>query len=132
MIDKELLLDITNIPSPSGYEDELIHFIKKYTKHNFKNVKSMIDSGELYLVRETTLQNSRTILYDAHIDQVSCRILKITDDGFIIARCFGFNEKDIMGKNVRIINENGIIEGVITIVPPHLKIKNNTIYIDIF
>lgn len=131
-MDRKLLLDVTSIPSPSGYEYGLIQFIQTYVQKNLKNVEALIDSGELYLIRKSNDIEAKTVLYDAHIDQVSCRVLNITEDGYLIARCFGLNEADIMGKAVKIITETGIIDGLITIVPPHLTIKNKTIYIDIF
>ena len=131
-IDEDLLLNITNKLSPSGYEKELTQFVKKHIDENCKNVKAVFDSNELYAYRLSKKPKTKTILFDAHIDQVSCRIFNITDDGFLLCKSFGINNIDILGSKCIIMTKSGKIPGIITILPPHLDLMDNNIIVDIF
>jgi putative aminopeptidase FrvX len=131
-IDEELLIQITSKLSPSGYEKELSLFIKKYIDDNCTNVKAVFDSNELYAFRLSQKSKTKTILFDAHIDQVSCRVFNITNDGFLLCKSFGMNNIDILGSRCTVITRTGKIQGIISILPPHLDLQDNTIIVDIF
>jgi len=130
-IDEELLLEITNKLTPSGHEKELKSFLQKYFDVNCKNVKAVMDSSELYAYRLSSKKN-KTILFDAHIDQVSCRIFNITNDGFLLCKSFGINNVDVLGSKCTVFTKNGKIRGIISILPPHLDIHDYNIIVDIF
>ena len=132
-IDEELLTEITSKLSPSGYEKELSFFIKEYIDDNCKNVQAVFDSNELYAYRlSKKSKKTKTILFDAHIDQVSCRIFNITPDGFLLCKSFGINNTDLLGSRCTVMTKKGKIPGIITILPPHLDIRDNDIIVDIF
>lgn len=130
---KSLLIDVANLISPSGYETQFIDFVNTFCKTHCSNLKVIHSSGSLFIVYLSN-PSAKTILYDAHIDQVSCRVFKITDDGFLCVRCFGTNPEDLVGKPVKVLTIRGdIIPGIITIHPPHLNInQSDNIIIDIF
>jgi putative aminopeptidase FrvX len=131
-IDKKLLKDIAKKRSPSGYERELKEFVYKYINDKCKNVKAIYDKSELYAYRLSTDKNAKTILFDAHIDEVSCRVFNISDEGFLLCKPFGMNNHDIIGSRCTIMTSNGNIPGIISILPPHLSLENTDIIIDIF
>lgn len=133
MFNQNTLIELTAILSPSGHEEKIQQYIIDYCNKNLKNVKYELDRSDLYLYRFSNKED-KTILFDAHIDQVSCRIMRILDDGLLTAKCFGINNQDILGKPVIIINEKDErTEGVISILPPHLNKENEeTIITDIF
>ena len=131
-INKKLLLKLVKIPSPSGNELLMKRFLFDYGKKNLKNTDIFLDSGELFYFKRSSNPFAKTILFDAHIDHISLRIMSITNDGFLICRCFGVNKSDIFGKSVRVLTKNGLVNGIITINPPHLGIKNNQLLVDIF
>jgi len=133
-IDEELLTQITNKLSPSGYEKELTTFVRDYINENCKNVKAVFDSNELYAYRLSKGKKTKpkTILFDAHIDQVSCRVFNITGEGFLLCKSFGTNSRDILGSRCIVMSKDKRIPGIITILPPHLDISDNTIIVDIF
>jgi putative aminopeptidase FrvX len=135
IVNKSLLIDVANLISPSGYETQFIEFVDVFCKKHCSNLKVVHNNGSLFIVYLAN-PSAKTILFDAHIDQVSCRIFKITDDGFLYVRCFGTNPKDLAGKPVKVITSSGdIIPGIITIYPPHLDIhqdESDNIIIDIF
>jgi putative aminopeptidase FrvX len=135
IVNKSLLIDVANLISPSGREIQFIEFVDAFCKKHCSNLKIIRNSGSLFIIHLVN-PSAKTILYDAHIDQVSCRIFKITEDGFLYVRCFGTNQEDVLGKPVKVLTSSGdIIPGIITIHPPHLNIirnENDEIVIDIF
>jgi putative aminopeptidase FrvX len=134
MLDTNLLKEIISIPSPSGYEKYIKNYLMNYSKKNFKKTTAFMNGGEVYFIKKADKnpELAKNILFDAHIDHVSLRIMTITNEGFLICRSFGLNDEDTYGKSVNILTKNGIIKGVIAINPPHLNIKNKQIIVDIF
>jgi len=132
MLDKKLLLELVKIPAPSGLEYLMKEYLLKYGKENLNNTDVIFESGEVYYIKKSNNPNAKSVLFDAHIDNVSLRIMNITDDGFLICRSFGLNDEDIYGKEVKVLTKNGIINGLIAINPPHIDIKNNQLIVDIF
>ena len=132
IIDKKLLLNLVQIPSPSGMEQLIKDFIIEYGNRHLKKTEVFVNSGEVFYVKKSGKKDSKTVLFDAHIDHISMRIMTITRDGFLICRPFGINKEDIYGKPIKILTRRGIIDGVITINPPHLDISNDKLIIDIF
>jgi putative aminopeptidase FrvX len=134
MVDLKLLEEIIKIPSPSGYEQNIKNYLVNFAKINLKKTQAFMNGGEVYYIKKAHKKSShaKNVLFDAHIDHVSLRIMTITPDGFLICRSFGMNDEDTYGKNVNILTRNGIVKGVIAINPPHLNVKNRQIIVDIF
>jgi len=132
MFNQDTLLEITSILSPSGHEENIQQYIIEYCKKNLKNVKFELNNSDLYLYRFSKKEDN-TILFDAHIDQISCRIMRILDNGLLVTKCFGTNNENMHGKPIFVINERGEkIEGIISIIPPHINKENDdTIITDI-
>ena len=128
----KLLLELVKIPAPSGNEQLMKEYLIQYGRTNLKQTEVVINSGEVYFVKKSNNSKAKNVLFDAHIDNVSLRVMTITHDGFLICRSFGLNNDDIFGKPVQILTKNGIISGVITINPPHLNIENSHLLVDIF
>jgi len=131
-IDKGLLKNITTKRSPSGYEKELKDFVFQYINKTCKHVKAVYDKNELFTYRLSANKNTKTVLFDAHIDEVSCRVFNITDDGFLLCKSFGINNQDILGSRCIVMTANGKVPGIISILPPHLSLENRDIIVDIF
>jgi putative aminopeptidase FrvX len=131
-INTKLLLSLVKIPAPSGLEYLMKEYLIKYGKENLKNTEVIIDAGEVYYIKKSSIKNTKSVLFDAHIDHVSLRIMNITHDGFLICRSFGLNNEDIYGKKVKILTKKGIISGIIAINAPHINIKNDQLLVDIF
>jgi len=133
---------VCSIASPSGHETNMIRFLRQYAEKNLKNIRVIVESGELYFVRLSSHKHPQTILFDAHIDQVGCRVMRIDDSGFLICRCFGINSTDMNGRVVSFLTRKGVIKGVVVIMPPHLntpnfsddemRIDNPAVLVDIF
>jgi len=131
-IDTKLLLEVIQVPAPSGLEYIMKEYLLKFGKDNLKDTDVLIDNGEVFYYKKSENKDAKTVLFDAHIDHVSMRIMNITDNGFLICRSFGVNDADLYGKEVKILTKKGLISGLITINPPHLDIKNKQLLVDIF
>jgi putative aminopeptidase FrvX len=130
----ELLKNLINTPSPSGVENGLTEIFTALRYRHFRMYRSPNHSVCFVMNRGS----SRTVILDAHIDQVHARIRNIRDDGLIIARPVGFNAESYSGQRVIVHGERREIEGVIQTQPPHLaKVtskdnvkRNKFMYID--
>lgn len=134
MLDLKLLEEIIKIPAPSGHEYNMKNYLVGFAKKKLEKTKAFMNGGEVYFLKKADRNSShaKNVLFDAHIDHVSLRVMTITSDGFLICRSFGINDEDTYGKNVNILTKNGIVKGVIAINPPHLNVKNRQIVVDIF
>lgn len=126
-----ILKDLCNIYSPSGYENDIIKYIesaiKKSTKLNYKITKknSLVAYSKVYN------EKAETIMFDAHIDQVHLKVLKIMDDGIIIALPVGFDS--VVTDGLTLVHLKSLKSGVVNTNPPHLNIdrrNTNEVYID--
>lgn len=113
-----ILETICNIPSPSNVEDKLIEYLFAQKYKNFTASKSKANSISFY----TDTDKSKTLLLDAHIDQVHLRILRINKEGFVVVKSVGFDITTVIGNIVTHMNSN--LTGLVGSLPPHLKIRN--------
>jgi len=115
--DIDILKGLVNIPSPSGYEDKLATYIAEYLE--YKNVE--IDFHNNVIVTIDGINNSYTIMIDAHLDQLGFLVNNIDKDGIISMIPIGGHDKTLLrGREVLILTKRGTINGVIDIKPIHL------------
>jgi len=127
----DILKDLCNIYSPSGYENELMKYIIKQTDKltNFKYLKS--NKNSLYLVNKTYNKDKYTIMIDAHIDQIFLKIIGFLESGTVIALPVGFDGYTTDGLLLVHLKSNKV--GTVETNPPHLNLERretNEIYID--
>jgi putative aminopeptidase FrvX len=72
------LLEIVQIPAPSGNEQLMKDYITDYGRKKLKQTTVYINSGEVYFLKKSKNPQARSVLFDAHIDNVSLRIMTIT------------------------------------------------------
>ncbi len=126
-IDTKLLKDLCMIPSPSNNEGGVVKFLEELPIKNFKFKKSKKNAACFSIDKG----HDKTILLDAHIDQVHLRVLRTTEDGHVVASPVGFEPIVLDGDTV-IHFESGIKGSVMTL-PPHLDIEDRPaeeVYID--
>jgi tetrahedral aminopeptidase len=111
-----ILKNICDIPSPSNVEDKLIDYLAKKKFKYFTSKVSRANSISFY----TDTKKSKTLLLDAHIDQVHLRILRIHKDGFIVVKSVGFGIETVIGNTVTHMDSGKI--GIVGSLPPHLNI----------
>lgn len=80
---------------------------------------------------------SKTILLDAHIDQIGFVVTDITSKGFIkVEKCGGIDLRTVQGCGVKVYGKE-VVKGVVCCLPPHLSdgkedkaISIDKVYID--
>lgn len=117
----ELLMKLSAIPGPSGYEDEVMEYIKsimvKYSDEIFRT-----PMGSLVCVKKGHEPNSPKIGFFAHADQIAFTVVKIYDEGFLrIAGVGGWDPKAVISQKVIIHTKKRKMRGIVGFMPPHLQ-----------
>jgi len=115
---KDLLLKLTSIPGPSGYEDDVLNEIanvmKAYSDECFRT-----PMGSLVCVKKGT---GPKIGFFAHADQIAFMVAKIYEEGFLrLTGVGGWDPKTIISQKVWIHTKNGKLRGIVGFMPPHLQ-----------
>ncbi|KAF2962253.1 M20/M25/M40 family metallo-hydrolase [Fervidobacterium sp. 2310opik-2] len=115
---KDLLLKLSAIPGPSGYEDEVIEEIKTimcdYSDECFRT-----PMGSLVCVKKGI---GPKIGFFAHADQIAFVVTKIYEDGFLrLSGVGGWDPKTVVSQKVWIHTKKGKLRGVVGFMPPHLQ-----------
>ncbi len=125
-----IVKELSEFPAPSGYEKFLSERIKTRISGYVDKIK-IDETGGLIAIKKG--KGRKKLLLTAHIDEIYMYVKKISD-GFAIIETHGIDKKLLQGQEVYVIKENGKkIEGVIGMVPPHLKgeVKDSGIYVDL-
>lgn len=115
---KDLLLKLSAIPGPSGYEDEVIEEIKTimadYSDECFRT-----PMGSLVCVKKGI---GPKIGFFAHADQIAFVVTKIYEDGFLrLSGVGGWDPKTVISQKVWIHTKKGKLRGIVGFMPPHLQ-----------
>jgi endoglucanase len=114
----KLLLKLSSIPGPSGYEDDVIseisQIMKPYSDECFRT-----SMGSLVCVKKGT---GPKIGFFAHADQIAFVVTKIYEDGFLrLSGVGGWDPKTVISQKVWVHTKNGKLRGVVGFMPPHLQ-----------
>lgn len=117
----ELLMKLSAIPGPSGYEDEVMEYIKnimvEYSDEIFRT-----PMGSLVCVKKGQGENSLKVGFFAHTDQIALTVVKIYDDGFLrVAGVGGWDPKGVISQKVIIHTKKRKMRGIVGFMPPHLQ-----------
>ncbi len=132
---KSVLKDLTDCAGVSGDEfsasekaaEYLREYAEKVSVDKFGSVTGFIPSGK---------PQAKTLLLDAHIDQVGLIVTYIDENGFIGAGTCGSPDlKTLLAQSVTIHGKKDVL-GVISTLPPHVKKETSVpetgdIYIDV-
>lgn len=126
---KDILRVLSSIPAPSGREHKCSNFIENYLidigyrteMDYFGNVSGIIEKGK-----------GKTLVFDAHIDNIFMYVKDIKK-GYIMIDARGIDSKILKGKEVEVITKKGILKGIIGMIPPHIRKKEDKeiLYVDI-
>ena len=117
----KILKDLCFIQSPSNFEELLIAYIESFNFKNFHFKKTKKNS--CYYYNKNTIKDAKTIMFDAHIDQVHLRVVNIVESdgvGYVMAVSVGFDPIVLNGNSV--VHINSKMKGNIVTIPPHLNI----------
>lgn len=138
-MDKNFLLDYLKTDSPSSFEVEAqklwIDKVKNYCSHVETDYYGNADA-----IVSSINPESFNVVLDAHCDEISWIVSRITDGGFIYVKRNGGTDNDLApGTKVKILTESGKkVSGFFGSVPIHLKhgekdtkMTEDNIFIDI-
>jgi putative aminopeptidase len=108
------LQGLTEVVSPSGYEDAMIRKVKSELPTDLHEVRVDNLGNVIVQVNKTDKPHPFKVMVFAHMDEVGFIIKKIEEDGFVrVERLGGIPEKSMPGQSVIVETPNGRITGVI-------------------
>lgn len=126
---KELLMELSEVPGVSGYEDEVREKIKE--KLEGMDEVRVDKVGNLIALKKG--EGKGSIMIATHMDEIGLMITKI-EMGFLRFTSTGFDLRVLPGQKV-VIHGRKKIEGFVGAIPPHIKkkkepYKNEDLFID--
>ncbi len=117
---KEIIEKLCAADGISGFEQNAstvaLELIKPYIDEGY------IDPfGNVIAYKYSKKENAKTIMLDAHIDQIGFLVTEITKEGFLrFVNVGGCDPRILVGTPVLVIGRTGTVNGVIATVAPHL------------
>ncbi len=114
---KDTLLRLTNTLGGSGKEFAVSYLVRDLVRAYVDKVE--IDGfGCVIACKNSNDPEAKTVLLDAHIDQMVMVTTGITEDGFLRFIAQGFDPRQLYGADVLVeTRRNGLIPGVVNTVP---------------
>jgi len=116
----ELMRELTQAIGISGQETQVSRILKGYYQQLADEV--IYDNlGSIAAVKLCGLPNAKKVLVLAHMDEVGMMVKEIYDNG-----CVGFEaigglwEQNLLAQRVKMVTDQGILEGTIGSIAPHL------------
>lgn len=80
------------------------------------------DFGNVFGYRSCGIPGAKTLLLDAHIDQIGFLVTEVTKEGFLrFTTVGGVDQRMLLGSELTVLTENGPILGIVAAIPPHLQ-----------
>lgn len=117
------LIELCSVPGVSGREELVREKIASFIPETYRTDKI----GNLIYEKsgkcgEQGRESDNSILLMAHMDEIGFYVTDIREDGKLTIRNVGgIIEETLPGTFVEVVSQNGIVNGVIGAVPPHLK-----------
>ena len=112
----KVLKEMCMTPSPSNNEELFSDYVMGMDFKNFTKFRAHDES----ITIESKTNMNKTVLLDAHIDQVHLRVVKVSVSGELIVKSVGFDMDILLGNKV--IHMKSGLKGVIGSFPPHLRL----------
>lgn len=121
---KSFLLDLLSTPSPSGFEFRGQRKWAKYARQFADRVES-----DAYGNAWATLKGGkggRSIMFEAHADEIGYMVRHITAEGFIYVDRIGYSDAaTARGRRIEILGDKGTVRGVIGSTAIHIRDRND-------
>ncbi len=109
----ELLMELSRVDGPSGFEDEVIEKIENILGGGIRTKLG----GLVYEVEG----GDKKLGVFAHVDEISLLVSKKGEDGFFyLEPSGGVDPKVVVSKKVKIFTRGGVLRGVIGNIAPHI------------
>ena len=118
---KNLLFELCRLSGVSGSENSVAKFCADYLA-KYAEVETDYNNNVIATLGNRNAE--KTILLDAHIDQIGFIVTEITDDGFLrVDKCGGVDLRAALDAAV-VVHGKEDISGVVCCMPPHLSDGN--------
>jgi len=117
----DLLRELSDAFGVSGFEDEVRDLVRSLVSPHVDEV--VTDTlGNLFAVRKSSNPDAKTMMLDAHMDEIGFIVKWIEKDGFLrFAPIGGWDPRIVPGHRVKIQTRSGELQtGVIGTAPPHI------------
>ncbi|MDH6364588.1 putative aminopeptidase FrvX [Enterococcus sp. PF1-24] len=135
----QIIQELADANGVSGFEEEVLHLVKKYTHHIGPQETDGIKN--LYIQRQQNTSKRPLLQFDAHSDEVGFIVQAIKPNGMLqFLTLGGWIPNNITAQKVRVRNREGhYINGVVSSKPPHFMtpeernkpITVNDLFIDV-
>lgn len=118
---KTFLLDYLDTPSPTGFEWRGQKKWADYTRRYADSVEN--DAyGTAWATLKGSAKTPKTIMLEAHADEIGFMVKMITKDGFIhLDRIGGSDVATARGRRIEILGDKGAVRGVIGNTAIHIR-----------
>jgi len=116
----EMLKKLTEVPGPSGREDDVRNIVAEYLKPYID--KLWVDAwGNLISLKKGTSSDGR-VMIAAHMDEIGLFVSHIEEDGFLrVVPIGGIIERTLLYQRVVLRTRDGrLLRGVVGLKPPHV------------
>jgi len=116
----KLLGNLIKIPSPSGFEEDIAEFIKQELLQYVPKTRVDVDfhNNVTAIIKGTS---DKTIMIDAHLDQIGFIVTNIDRKGFISLQYIGGGDKSILSaRELVILTDKGKVNAVVNRKHAHL------------
>ena len=135
---KQLTRELCALSGPSGFESDVSTYIADYVRPLTDEVKTDV-MGTLLAVRRCGKPGAKTLLLDAHMDEVGLIVTGIRDGFLRFSTLGGVDPRILPASEVRILSDDGPVFGVIDTMPPHVlkaedmdkAVQIDDLYIDV-
>lgn len=120
----ELLINLSSIPGPSGFEEQAVGYVRGLLEPYMD--ETWIDAvGNLIGARRCGKDGAPKLMFDAHIDEIGL-IITGAEEGFLrFAALGGLDARMLPASGVTILTDPPRY-GVICVMPPHVLKKEDT------
>src|SRR5688500_9179466 len=115
---KEACQEVTETPSPSGYEQPVQHIVRKYVESFADDVRTDLHGN---VIVSCNADAPLRLMFAGHCDQIGLIISHINDNGYIYTNTIGgWDPQQLIGQRMTIYTEGGAVPAVIARKPIHL------------
>ena len=80
------------------------------------------DFGNVLGYRDCGIPGAKTVMLDAHIDQIGFLITEVTEEGCLrFTTVGGVDQRMLLGSELTVLTKKGPILGIVAAIPPHLQ-----------
>lgn len=117
---KEILQQMIEHPSVSGFEQSMSNMVETFLKDSSDEIKRD-KLGNLIAYKKGTAKNPTKIMLAAHMDEIGLMVKKIDKKGFVsFTNIGGVDQRTLLAQEV-IIHGSEDVFGIIATKPPHLQ-----------